>query len=101
MPETQVQSLGQEDPLEEEMATHFSVFVWEIPRTETPDRLKSMGSQTAGHGLEAEWQQPMYISSIFSLSIHLLKDSCFFLFFSPVLAIVDSTEMKAEVQIPL
>ena len=54
MPETQVQSLGQEDPLEEEMATHFSVFVWEIPRTETPDRLKSMGSQTAGHGLEAE-----------------------------------------------
>ena len=98
MPETQVQSLGQEDPLEEEMATHFSIFVWEIPRTETPDRLKSMGSQTAGHGLEAEWQQPIYISSIFSLSIHLLKDSYFFF---PVLAIVDSTAMRVEVQISL
>ena len=54
MPETQVQSLGQKDPLEEEMATHFSILVWETPRTEAPDTLKSMRSQTAGHGLEAE-----------------------------------------------
>ena len=43
--ETQVQSLGQEDPLEEEMATHSSILVWEIPRTEEPGKLQSTGSQ--------------------------------------------------------
>ena len=43
--ETQVQSLGQEDPLEKEMATHSSVLAWEIPWTEEPGRLQSMGSQ--------------------------------------------------------
>ena len=47
--ETQVQSLGREDPLEEEMATHSSVFAWEIPWTEEPGRLQSMGSQRVGH----------------------------------------------------
>ena len=39
MQETQVCSLGQEDPLEEEMATHSSIFAWEIPWTEEPDGL--------------------------------------------------------------
>ena len=43
--ETQVQSLGQEDPLEKEMATYSSVLAWEIPWTEEPGRLQSMGSQ--------------------------------------------------------
>ena len=43
--ETQVQSLGQEDPLEEGMATHSSILAWEIPWTEEPGRLQSMGSQ--------------------------------------------------------
>ena len=43
-----VQSLGQEDPLEQEMATHSSIFAWRIPWTEEPDRLRSMGSQRAG-----------------------------------------------------
>ena len=47
--ETQVPSLGQEDPLEEEMATHSSILAWEIPRTEEPGRLQSMGSQKVGH----------------------------------------------------
>ena len=42
---TQVQSLGGEDPLEEEMATHSSILAWEIPRTEEPGGLQSMGSQ--------------------------------------------------------
>ena len=42
---TQVQSLGQEDPLEKEMATHFSVLTWRIPWTEEPGGLQSMGSQ--------------------------------------------------------
>ena len=43
--ETQVQSLGWEDLLEKEMSTHSSVLAWEIPWTEEPDRLQSMGSQ--------------------------------------------------------
>ena len=43
--ETQVPSLGGEDPLEEEMATHSSILVWEIPWTEEPGRLQSIGSQ--------------------------------------------------------
>ena len=41
--EMQVQSLDQEDPLEEEMATHSSILSWEIPWTEEPTRLESMG----------------------------------------------------------
>ena len=45
MQETQFQSLGQEDPLEKEMATHSSILVWEIPWTEEPGGLQSMGSQ--------------------------------------------------------
>ena len=49
MQETQVQSLGQEDPLETEMATHCSILAWEIPWTEEPGRLQSMGSQRVGH----------------------------------------------------
>ena len=44
--ETQVQSLGQEDPLEGEMATHSSLLAWRIPWTEEPGRLQSMGSQS-------------------------------------------------------
>ena len=42
MQETWVQSLGQEDPLEKEMATHCSILAWEIPWTEEPDGLQSM-----------------------------------------------------------
>ena len=42
----QVQSLGQEDPLEEEMATHSSILAWEIPWTEEPGGLRFMGSQS-------------------------------------------------------
>ena len=44
-----VRSLGQEDPLEEDMAAHSSILAWRIPRTEEPGRLKSMGSQRLGH----------------------------------------------------
>ena len=43
--EMQVQSLDREDPLEEGMATHSSIFAWRIPRTEEPDGLQFMGSQ--------------------------------------------------------
>ena len=44
--ETQVQFLGQEDPLEKEMATHSSTLAWKIPWTEKPGRLQYMGSQS-------------------------------------------------------
>ena len=43
--ETQVQSLGQEDPLEKQMTNHSSILAWEIPWTEEPGGLQSMGSQ--------------------------------------------------------
>ena len=45
MQETQVQSLGQEGPLEKEMATHCSILAWEIPWTEEPRRVQSVGLQ--------------------------------------------------------
>ena len=49
MQETWVQSLGQGDPLEKEMATHSSILAWEIPWTEESGRLQSMGSQQVRH----------------------------------------------------
>ena len=49
MQETMVQSLGQEDPLEEGMATHSSILAWEIPWTEEPGGLQSLGLHRAGH----------------------------------------------------
>ena len=49
MRETWVQSLGREDPVQKEMATHSSTLAWKIPWTEEPDRLPSMGPQRVGH----------------------------------------------------
>ena len=49
MQETQVQSLGWEDPLQKEMATHSSILAWKILWMEEPSRLQSMGSQRVGH----------------------------------------------------
>jgi len=49
MQETWVQSLGQEDPLENIMAAHSSILAWRIPWTEEPGRLQSMGLQRVGH----------------------------------------------------
>ena len=49
MLETQVQSLGKEDPLEKGMATHSSVLAWRIPWTGEPGGLQSMGSKRVGH----------------------------------------------------
>ena len=48
MQETGVQSLGQEDPLEKEMATHSSILAWRIPWTEEPGELQSLGSLRVG-----------------------------------------------------
>ena len=47
--ETQVRSLGCEDPMEKGMATYSSILAWEIPQTEEHDRLQSMGSQRVRH----------------------------------------------------
>ena len=47
--ETRVQSLGREDPLEKEMATHSSILAWKIPWMEEPGRLQSMGLQRVRH----------------------------------------------------
>ena len=47
--ESQVQSLDLEDPLEEEMVTHSSILAWEIPQTQEPGELQSMGSKRVRH----------------------------------------------------
>ena len=57
MQETWVQSLGGEDPLQEEIATHSSILAWEIPWIEEPDGLQSMRSQRVVHDLVAKQQQ--------------------------------------------
>ena len=49
MQETWVRSLGQEDPLEKEVATYSSTVAWKMPWTEEPDRLQSMGWERVGH----------------------------------------------------
>ena len=49
MRETQVRSLGREDPLEKEMAIHSSILAWGIPWMEKPSRLQSMGLERVGH----------------------------------------------------
>ena len=49
MQETQVQSLGWEEPLEKGIATHFSILAWRIPWTEKSGRLQYLGSQRVGH----------------------------------------------------
>ena len=54
--ETWVQPLGQEDPLEMEMATHSSILAWEISLTEKPGGLQSMGSQRVRHDLATKQQ---------------------------------------------
>ena len=62
--ETQVRSLGWEDPLEKEMATHSSTLAWKIPWTEEPGRLQSMGLQRVGH----DWGTSLSLSFFLSLN---------------------------------
>ena len=81
MQEIWVGTLGQEDALEKEMATHSSILAWRIPWTEEPDRLQSRGSQTVGHdwagtrrskkcdALELSWNcSPTHLHSMEKLS---------------------------------
>ena len=60
--ESWVRSLGQEDPLEKEMATHFSILAWRIPWGEEPGRLQSTGSQRVGQ----DWMTSLSLSLSFS-----------------------------------
>ena len=57
MQEMRVQSLGQEDPLEERMATLSSILTWGIPRTEEPGGLQSKGSKRVRHDRETKQEQ--------------------------------------------
>ena len=63
MQETQVWSLGWENPLEKEMETHSSIFAWKIPRTEESGGLQSIGSQRVGHDWATEHARiwPRYV----------------------------------------
>ena len=68
---TWVQSLGWEDPLEKEMATHSSILAWRIPWTEDPSGLQSMGSQRVGHDslalfLHCDFNHILVISCLFA-----------------------------------
>ena len=60
MQETRVQSLGWEDSLEKEMATHLSILAWKIPRTEEPGELQSMRSKRVERDLATKQQQNPY-----------------------------------------
>ena len=64
--ETRFQSLGGEDPLEKEMATHSNIFAWKIPWTEEPGRLQSMGSQRVGH----DWAISLSLFTFFHFEGH-------------------------------
>ena len=57
MQETRVRSLGREDPLEKQIATHSSILAWKIPWMEEPDRLQSLRSQRVTHDLATKQQQ--------------------------------------------
>ena len=76
MQEIPVQCLGQEDPLEKEMATHSSILAWEIPWTEEPGRLQSMRSQRVGQDLATKRKQQRVINHTKKNSYHLLQNFC-------------------------
>ena len=69
-----VQSLGREDPLEEGTATHSSIPAWEIPWTEEPGGLQSMGSQRVGHDLVTKQKQAA--TPALCLKINQIRNLC-------------------------
>ena len=92
--ETQVSSLGQEDPLEKGMATHSSILAWKIPWTEEPGRLQSMGSQRVGlSDYTFTFKMTLYIQRIHALSI-----SRFLLSKSVLVFVVRSNSLKHQNQ---
>ena len=73
MQETKVQSLGREDFLEKEMATHSSIFAWEILWTEKRGGLEAMGLQKLRHDLETKQQQQKFKKRNLNISFHIFK----------------------------
>ena len=69
MQESQVWFLGREDPLEKGMTTHSSVLAWEIPRTEEPGGLQSIGSQGVGHNWATNTGQGGYLFSWYNVKL--------------------------------
>ena len=81
MQELQVWSLGHENPLEKEMATHSSILAWEIPWTEEPGGLQSMGLQRVGHDLSIKTT----VRNAFLTNINIVFNSlCVCVYFSNV-----------------
>ena len=70
MRETWVQSLGREDLLEKEMATHSSIFAWKIPWTEKPGGLQSMGLQRVGHDFTFTFMHNIQARAIKKFMLH-------------------------------
>ena len=70
MQETWFQSLGWEDPLEKEVATHSSILAWRIPWTEKPGGLQSRGLQRVGHDLATKEQQQTTIYEHLLYALH-------------------------------
>ena len=70
MQEARVQSLGREDPLEKEMATHACILTWEIPSTEEPGGLQSMGPQRVGQDGVTDHFRVLYSRTLFIHSIN-------------------------------
>ena len=79
--EVQMQSLGWENPLEEEMATRFSILAWRLPWTEGPGRLQHMGPQKVGHdwvtNTDTHKQYTMYFQNLYTFFhiVHILLQS--------------------------
>ena len=88
MQETWVRSLGQEDPLEKEMATRSSTLAWKIPWTEEPGRLQSTGWQRVRHG----WAT--------SLSLLCTQYSCYYYYWPLVIFCYISSELSTSPQLP-
>ena len=78
MQEMQVQSLGQEDPLEKEMATHSGILAWEIPWTEEPSELQSIELQRVRHNLVPKPPQSPQCGILLSEIICIVFTRCFF-----------------------
>ena len=76
MRETQVRSLGQEDPFEKEQATHFSILAWEIPWTEEPGRLQAMGHKESDTTEWLHFHFHMYVESKLSKFIKQRVEWC-------------------------
>ena len=74
MQETQIQSLGQEDPLGEKMATQSSILAWEIPQTEEPGGLQPTGLQRVGHNFLTEHTRTcMLLAACITLVLNYLQ----------------------------